>query len=244
MTLMEHLEELRGRLVKSAIAFAIGSVVAWFLYDYILTLLLEPLRSLPEANQLFRDGNLIITAPTEGFFVRLKVTAFAGLFIALPVILWQVWRFITPGLYAHEKRWALPFVAMSLVLFGGGAAFAFFMLPKALEILIGFAGSEMTLLPKASEYLTFVLVLVAAFGFAFEFPLVLLSLSLIGVITPATLSRGRRVAWVIILIAAAIITPTQDPITLMIMSIPLAILYELTVLAARLLDRTSARRRG
>jgi sec-independent protein translocase protein TatC len=207
------------------------------LYSQVLAILIGPLAKLPVADQILQDGQLIYTAPTEAFFIRLKVTAFTGMIFALPVMLWQLWRFVTPGLHRHERRYALPFVVISVFLFALGVATAFLSLPKALEVLAGFAGSELVLLPRASDYLSFVLLLVAAFGFSFEFPIILLGLTLVGVLSSAKLRKARRIAWVIILIVAAIITPTQDPITLMIMSVPLGLLYEGTIVAARLLKR-------
>ena len=237
MSLMEHLEELRSRLIKGVAAFIVGTVAAWFLYDAILEILVIPLKQLDVSDEIISDGRLIFTAPTEAFFVRLKVVAFSGLILSLPVLLWQAWRFVTPGLYKKEKRYAFPFVLVSMLLFAGGAAFAYATLPMALRVLTAFGGSDLVLLPRASEYLSFVMLVVGAFGLAFEFPLVLLALTLVGVITTDTLRKGRRVAWIVILIVAAVVTPTQDPITLMIMSIPLAILYEATILVARLMRR-------
>lgn len=237
MSLMEHLEELRSRLFKIVLAYALACVAAWFLYSQVLEILIRPLAKLPVADQILQDGQLIYTAPTEAFFIRLKVTAFTGMIFALPVMLWQLWRFVTPGLHRHERRYALPFVVISVFLFALGVATAFLSLPKALEVLAGFAGSELVLLPRASDYLSFVLLLVAAFGLSFEFPIILLGLTLVGVLSSAKLRKARRIAWVIILIVAAIITPTQDPITLMIMSVPLGLLYEGTILVARLMKR-------
>jgi sec-independent protein translocase protein TatC len=223
MSLMEHLEELRSRLFKIVLAYALACVAAWFLYSQVLKVLIGPLARLPVADQILQDGQLIYTAPTEAFFVRLKVTAFTAMIFALPVMLWQLWRFITPGLHRHERRYALPFVVISVFLFALGVATAFLSLPKALEVLAGFAGSELVLLPRASDYLSFVLLLVAAFGFSFEFPIILLGLTLVGVLSSQKLRKARRIAWVIILIVAAIITPT--------------LLYEGTIVAARLLKR-------
>lgn len=234
---MEHLEEFRARLFKMLIAFVAGSAIAWFVYDSILGFLITPLQNLPVADQILSGGKLVFTAPTEAFFIRLKVTAFAGFVLALPVILWQTWRFVAPGLYGHEKRYAVPFVFAAMALFAGGIWFAFASLPRALEILASFAGTELVLLPRAAEYLSFVMLLVAAFGFAFEFPLVLLALTLVGVVSSATLRRGRRVAWVVVLIVAAGITPTQDPITMTMMAVPLIVLYESTILVARILKK-------
>ena len=237
MTIIEHLEELRTRLFKMVIAFLLGSALAWFLYDVFLEILISPLRGLPESGQIITDGKLIFTSPTEAFFIRLKVTAFAGFVLALPVILWQIWRFVTPGLHKHEKRYAVPFVGASMGLFVGGVYFSFLMLPQALAILTSFAGTELVLLPRASDYLSFVLLLIGAFGLAFEFPLVLLSLTLVGVLDSRKLSRGRKFAWLGMLFASAIITPTQDPITMILMAVPLILLFEATVLIARLMKR-------
>lgn len=237
MTLIEHLEELRSRLFKVVAAFVVGSIVAWFFYNQILGFLVEPLKHLPNADQILTGGRLVFQAPQEPFFIRLKVTAFAGLVLALPVILWQLWRFVTPGLHKKEKRYALPFVFVSLLLFAGGVWFAFTLFPQALRILFGFAGTETVILPRASEYLSFVLLLILAFGITFEMPLILFSLTLAGVLSTATLRKGRRAAWIIIAVVAAVVTPTQDPYTMMLMAVPLVLLYELTILIARLFKR-------
>ena len=237
MSLMEHLDELRSRLFKVVLAYALCCLVAWYFYSHILALLIEPLAKLPVADQILQGGELIYTAPTEAFVIRLKVTAFAGMVLALPVVLWQLWRFVTPGLHAHERKYALPFVIVSVVLFCLGVLVAFISLPKALEVLAGFAGTELVLVPRAADYLSFVLILIAAFGFSFEFPILLLGLTLVGVLSSRKLRDARKIAWVIILVVAAVITPTQDPITLMIMAVPLGLLYEGTIVCARLLRR-------
>jgi sec-independent protein translocase protein TatC len=237
MTLIEHLEELRSRLFKVVIAFTIGSIVAWFLYNWILGFLVEPLKNLPDSDRILSGGKLVFQAPQEPFFVRLKVTAFAGFVLALPVTLWQLWKFITPGLYAKEKKYALPFVLVSLILFAAGVAFALMLFPQALRVLLGFAGTETVILPRAQEYLSFILLLIVAFGATFEMPLILLALTIAGVLSTQTLKKGRRAAWIGIAIGAAVITPTQDPLTMMMMAVPLALLYEATILVARLLKR-------
>ncbi len=237
MTLMGHLEELRSRMFKMVIAYAVASTVAWFVYEQLLRLLISPLTKLPAADQILRNGQLIYTAPTEAFLVRLKVVAFAGLILALPVILWQLWRFVTPALHKNEKRYVLPFVFISMLLFALGVSVAFASLPKALEVLAGFAGDELVLLPKAADYLSFVLLLIVAFGVSFEFPIALLGLTLVGVLSSDKLRKSRRIAWIVILVVAAVITPTQDPITLAMMSIPLGLLFEATIITARLMKK-------
>lgn len=241
MTIIEHLDELRTRIIRMLAAFVVGAVVAWFLYDPILSFLVHPLRHLPQAAQIFRSGSknpsLVVFSPIEPFFIRLKVVSFAALALALPVVLWEVWRFIAPGLYSNEKRYAVPFVGSALGLFAGGIALAFLSLPTALHFLTAFSGSSVQLLPRASDYLSFLLLLILGFGVAFEFPLVLLALSLMRVVPSRQLRQFRRPAWVVILVLAGFLTPAQDPITQVLLAIPLAILYEAVIVIARILKR-------
>jgi len=236
MTIIEHLEELRTRIIRMLIAFCVAAVAAWFLYNPILSFLIMPLRHLPQAATVIKgSGALIVTSPTEPLFIRLKVVSFSALAIALPVILWEIWRFIAPGLYANEKRYAIPFVGSALALFVGGVGLAFWTLPAALHFLTAFSGSSIQLLPRASEYLSFIMLLILGFGVAFEFPLVLLVLSLMGVLPSRKLRSWRRPAWVVILVLAGFLTPAQDPITQVLLAVPMAILYEATIIVARLL---------
>lgn len=236
MTIIEHLDELRSRIIKMLVAFLVAAVVAWFAYNPILAFLISPLRHLPQVAKIIRgSGTLIVTSPTEPLFIRLKVVSFSALALALPVVLWQLWRFIAPGLYANEKRYAVPFVGSALGLFVAGVALAFWTLPTALHFLTAFSGSNIELLPRASEYLSFVMLLIIAFGVAFEFPLLLLAFSLMGVIPSRKLRDWRRPAWVLILVIAGFLTPAQDPITQVLLAVPMAILYEGTILVARIL---------
>jgi len=236
MTIIEHLDELRSRIIKMLLAFCAAAVVAWFFYNPILSFLILPLRHLPQvANVVKGSSTLIVTSPTEPLFIRLKVVSFSALALALPVVLWEFWRFIAPGLYANEKRYAIPFVGSALGLFVAGVALAFWTLPTALHFLTAFSGSNIQLLPRASEYLSFIMLLILAFGLAFEFPLVLLALSLMGVIPSRRLRSWRRPAWVVILVLAGFLTPAQDPITQVLLALPMAILYEATIIIARVL---------
>lgn len=237
MTMLEHLDELRSRLLKSVIAFLVGAVIAWVFYEVLLEALIGPLQRLPEASTLISRGKLIFTSPPEALFVRLKLTAFAAMVISLPVVLWQLWRFITPGLYRHEKRYAVGFVFSSVLLFAAGAALAFAMLPQAMRVLVALAGPDFILLPRAAEYLSFVLLLIVAFGITFEIPLLLVFLALVGVVTSAGLRKGRKVAWVAGLAISAVVTPTQDPVTMMALAVPLGVLYEATIITVRLMRR-------
>jgi sec-independent protein translocase protein TatC len=229
MSVLAHLEELRSRVFKAVVATAVGAGMAWLFYNQILGLLVHPLRVLPEANQIIARGRLVFTAPTEALFVRVKVVTFAGAILASPVILWQAWRFVTPGLHRSEKRYGVAFIAVSVLLFAAGSAVAFAFVGPALRMLVSLGGAKVTLLPRASEYLSFVLVVVVAFA--------LMALSLVGVIGSQMLRQHRRLAWMAIIVVATVVTPTVDPITPFALAIPLAILYEGTILTMRLMKR-------
>jgi len=236
---LERLGELRMRIFRAVIALAAGSLLAWVFYGPILAFVVHPLKSLPGAGAVVSRGNLIFTAPTEAFFVRVKVVFFAGAALASPVILWQVWRFLTAGLAgrgARSARTTLVVVAVSVILFAAGTALAFAFVGPALRVFLYLGGSHITLVPRASEYLSFLLLLVVAFGLTFEYPLFLLGLILAGVISSMTLRKRRRVAWFVLLVVSAVVTPTVDPITPLILALPLAFLYEGTILTARLLE--------
>lgn len=236
MTIIEHLDELRTRIIRMLIAYGVCLVIAWFLYNPIVSFLTIPLGHLHGVAPLIRHGRrLIVTSPVDPLFIRVKVVAFAALALALPVVLWQAWRFVAPGLYSNEKRYAIPFVGAAVLLFAGGVALALLTMPAALGLLTNFSGSKIQLLPDANEYFSFVILLIAAFGITFEFPLVLVSLSLVGILTSRRLRRWRRPAWVVLLIFAGFLTPSQDPITQVLLAVPLAVLYELTIWITRLL---------
>ena len=181
---------------------------------------------------------LVYLSVTEPFIVKIKVVAFLGLVLALPIVLFQVWRFITPGLTERERRYAFPFVASSLVLFTLGGWFALLTLPKGLAFLLGFAGTErVQAVLSIGKYLGFVMLLILAFGAAFEFPLILISLTIVGVLSSRQLRDWRRYALVVIAIVAAVITPSQDWFTMTALMLPLIIFYELSILVARLLKK-------
>ena len=237
---LERLGELRMRILRAVLALAVCSLLAWIFYGPILAFLVHPLKSLPGAGSVVSRGKLIFTAPTEAFFVRIKVVFFAGTAMASPVILWQVWRFLSAGLAgrgARSARTTLVVVAVSVVLFAAGTALAFAFVGPALRIFVYLGGSHITLVPRASEYLSFLLLLVVAFGLTFEYPLFLLGLIFTGVISSMTLRKRRQIAWFLLLVVSAVVTPTVDPITPLILALPLALLYEGTILTARFLKR-------
>lgn len=239
MPLLQHLYELRDRIVKVAVAVTLGAIVGWFLYPQIFDILLDPYCDLQGAS--VDDCTLLQTEPLEGFSVRLKVAGYGGIALAMPVILWQVWRFITPGLYSHEKRYAIPFVVSALVLFFLGAGLAFYTLPKALEFLTSIGGEGLQERFRPAPYFSLVTYMMLAFGVGFEFPIVLVFLQLAGVISAKNLRDVRRYAIVGIVVLVAVITPSGDPYSLAILSIPMYLFYEGSIVIGLLLTRKKRR---
>ena len=230
MTVVEHLTELRYRMIVSAIAFLIGSIIAYIFYPQILDILQWPL---DEGNNIAgRHVSLSVRGVTTAFLVKIKVSIFAGFVLALPVILLQVWRFITPGLEPKEKRYAIPFVLGSVGLFLLGSFFAYLVLPQALGFLFGFAG-DLNQILFIDEYVGFVMFMVLAFGITFEFPMLLLFLGAAGVVSSQWLRRYRRHAVVVVFVIAAVATPSQDPYSMGLMAIPLYLMYEGALLIIR-----------
>jgi sec-independent protein translocase protein TatC len=239
MTLVEHLTELRRRIVICVIAVAIGAIVAFVLYPQILSFLSRPYEELTRGTRNCPpDGcKLANTDPLSPFAVRLKIATYGGIILALPVWLWQLWRFVTPGLHKNEKRYAIPFVLSSVVLFSLGAAIAWLTLPRALDFLVDVGGSEVSPFYTVDKYVSLVSLMMLAFGLSFEFPLLLVFLMAVGVLQPRTLSRNRRWAAVGIVTFAAVITPSQDPYSLFFMAGPMYLFFEGSILIGRLLKR-------
>lgn len=234
MSIIDHLEELRRRLIISAAAYVTAAVVAFIFYEPILDLLKLPLDQGGKIGE-FVVEDVFVTGIATAFVLRVKVSLFAGLVLALPVLLYQLWRFITPGLEQNEKRYALPFVASSMVLFAIGTWFAFLILPTGIRFLLGFTSPEQGVKPLIllGEYLSFVNFTILAFGVTFEFPLLLIFLALAGVLTSRALAGARRIAIVVIVVVAAIATPSQDPVSQIVLALPLYLLYEISILVIR-----------
>jgi sec-independent protein translocase protein TatC len=244
MTMVEHLEELRRRVFISLIAIVVAAIAGWFLYNPILHLILGPYTDACQRLPLNRRPpgvssctHVFVQGVVGPFLIRLKIALYAGFGIALPVVLFQLWRFVTPGLTPKERKLTVPFILSSLVLFSIGAFFAYYTLPRGLNFLLGFAGESIVVLPDAGKYISFVLLLTLAFGISFEFPLVLIFLSWIGVVSSARLRQWRRFAILFIVIFAAVITPSQDPFTLTAMALPMVVFYEATIWITRLMKR-------
>ena len=230
MTLMEHLAELRTRLIICVVAVGVGMLIAFVAYDWIFTFLTHPYREIATSEKSLTGGDLLQTDPLEGFGVRLKTSTYAGIALAMPVLLWQIWRFVTPGLYPHERRYAVPFVISALVLFVLGAGLAYYTLPRALDFLIDIAGDGFITAFSAGKYFQLITYMMLAFGVGFEFPIVLVFLQLAGVVDAAALRRARRYAIVGICVLVAVITPSGDPYSMLMLSLPMVVFYEAAIL--------------
>ena len=233
MTLVEHLAELRTRLVRSILALSIGSVVGFALANKVLEFLIDPYCKAKQGD----DCGLVVIDPLEGFSTRVKIALFVGGVLAAPVILWQVWRFVTPALHRNEKKFAIPFVASSTILFAGGAGLAILSFPRALDFLINIGGPNLVPLFSPSKYLSLYMKVVLAFGISFEFPILLVFLQLARILNPRQLGKARRGFIVGIVIFAAVITPSQDPITLFTMALPMYVLFEASIIIGKLFKR-------
>ncbi|MET0627209.1 MAG: twin-arginine translocase subunit TatC [Acidimicrobiia bacterium] len=233
MTVVEHLTELRKRLMISVIAIAIGATICFILAPEIISFLVEFYKSATNG----RRQRLVFTGPLDGFATRLKIATYGGIVLALPVWLYQLWRFITPGLNPKEKKYAIPFVAASMFLFACGAVVAMLTLEPALNFLLNIGGSELTPLLTADKYISLVSLMIIAFGLSFEFPVIIVFLLLAHIISTQQLRSWRRYAAVGIVAFSAVITPSQDPYSLFAMAIPMYFFYECCIIIGRFLKR-------
>ena len=243
MTLVEHLVELRARMVKSVLALTVTTIAAFVFFEPILTFLQRPYCDLP-AHLRFGgtdDCQLFVTGVLDQFLIRMRVALMAGAVASSPVWLWQLWQFVTPGLHPKERRWAVPFVVSSILLFVGGGVFAYYTLGNGLRFLLAVGGDNITSLLTVDKYIGFVSLMLLAFGVSFEFPLMMLFLNIVGVTPTAKLRKWRRGMYFGLCVFAAVITPTQDPFTFLAMWLPLCLSYEFVIVFGRLRDRA---RRG
>lgn len=239
MTLFEHLVELRNRLIICLVAVIAGMVVAWFFYDSAIQFMVHPYQQYlaHHHSKDITNGELVTSGPLEGFTTRLKVCGYGGLVLGAPVIIWELWRFITPGLYKHEKRYVVPFVAAGIILFALGVTTSILIFPKAIDWLINVSGTGIAPLFSPSKYFTMYVAMCVVFGAVFMYPLVLVFLMLVGVVPTTRWRKWRRPAIVVIAVVAAVITPSSDPFSFLAMAIPMTVLYELSIVVGRLLKK-------
>jgi sec-independent protein translocase protein TatC len=230
MSFMEHLGELRTRIVRSLIALLVGLVIAFPASQWIVDYLARPVKA---------TGNtLVFLAVTEAFWVQMKVALIAGLFIASPAIMWQVWAFVAPGLYQNEKKYAAPFVIIGSLMFIAGGAFSLFVVtPYAINFMLSFARPGLQPMISIGSYIDFLLKFTLAFGLVFELPLALTLAARMGVVTPKALARNRKYAILGAFVAAAVLTPTPDAFNQCLMAGPLILLYEVGIVSARVFGR-------
>ncbi|MCD6570612.1 MAG: twin-arginine translocase subunit TatC [Deltaproteobacteria bacterium] len=232
LPLTDHLEELRWRIIKSLIAIGIGFACSYAFSKEIFNFLVSPLiKVMPE------DSHLIYTSLPEAFLTYLKVSFFAGIVVAIPVVFYQIWKFVIPGLFEKEKKYALPFVISASGFFLLGGFFAFYIVfPVGFKFFLGFSTDNIYALPTIREYLNLVTKLLLAFGLAFELPVVIFFLAKLGIVNHHTLSSKRKYAILIVVIMAAMLTP-PDLISQILLALPLMALYEISIWIAYIVNR-------
>lgn len=234
---IEHLSELRDRLVRCSIAVGIGFCIAYFFKEKLFEILVAPLIQAMGEN---RNTQMIFTGLPEAFFTYLKVSLIAGIVLSTPVLFYEFWMFISPGLYRNEKKFFLPIVFLSSFFFILGSAFGYFIaFPYGFQFFLTFSTETIHAMLSMKEYLSFASTLLLAFGFVFELPLVLSFMAKMGIVTVSFLQKNRKYAILIIFIAAAFLTPGPDVISQLLMAGPLMILYEIGIVGAKIFGKKS-----
>ena len=235
-----HLEELRKRLIICFIVIGVGFVIAYGFKEKLFEIL-----TLPLVREMRPGDKLIFTGLTEAFFTYMKVSFLAGIILASPVIIYQFWAFVGPGLYQKEKRYFVPIVLLSAFFFVGGSLFCFFVVfPFAFKFFLSFATAVIQPLPSMNEYVSFVSVTMLSFGLVFELPLVIVFLAKLGIVTVEFLRKNRKYAILLIFTAAAILTPGPDVVSQVLMAFPLMLLYEISIIGAIFFGKKKEKKTG
>jgi sec-independent protein translocase protein TatC len=233
MPFTEHLAELRKRLIICFVGIGVGFAIAYSFKESLFVLLMQPLKGAMSPGQ-----KLIYTGLPEAFFVYIEVSFFGGILFAAPLILFQMWLFIAPGLYKNEQRFLLPLLVLSCFFFAGGVYFGYSVVfPYAFKYLLGFESDLVQALPSMREYLALATTLLIAFGFIFQLPLIMTMLARFGIVTPRFLSKNRKYAFLLSFVVAAIVTPTPDVVNQLLMAGPLVVLYEVSIVGAKLFGK-------
>jgi sec-independent protein translocase protein TatC len=239
VSLVDHLTELRNRIIYSALAVVVGVLIAVVFNDRVFDLLLGPLTRAAKLGGLPESATRIITfSPAEPFLVSLKVWAYVGIMLASPVVIYEFWAFVGPAFAPTRRRQLIPIVAICVSLFLGGIAFGYLVvLPRGLAFLLGFDGDFFQVQNRAADYFSFAAWFLVAFGAVFELPLVLVILIKLEVIHTRTLRKNRRIAVVVLAVVAMVATPSQDAFSMLAMLIPLLVLYEISIIVGRVIER-------
>lgn len=242
MPLADHLRELRRRLVISLIAIAAGSVVGWIYYVQIFDLVSRPIEQVVnEAAAQGRDVKLVMAGVADAFMLQVKIAVMTGLVLSSPVWLYQLWAFVTPGLHPKERRWVYAFAAVSVPLFLAGVVLAYVVMPKGLEVLLGFTPQNVGNYLPVDRYLSFFLRMVLVFGVGFLTPLFIIGLNVMGILSGKRLAASWRYIIFAVFIFAAVATPTGDPVNMLLLAAPILLLVGAAVLFCLLNDRRRAR---
>lgn len=233
LPLTDHLEELRKRLVRVLVVVGLGFGVCYTFKDWSFKIITKPL-----VEVLPKDTSLVYTGLPEAFFIHMKIAFFVSLFLTSPFTLYQIWKFISPGLYSKEKKYVVPFVLSSTFLFVGGVLFGYFIaLPPAFKFFVSFTTDALKPMVSFREYLGLTLKFLLAFGLSFEMPVFMFFLTKLGIVNAAMLARQRRYAILIIFIAAAVLTPSPDVLSQILMAVPLMFLYEVSIVVSKIAGR-------
>ncbi|HEX6249519.1 MAG TPA: twin-arginine translocase subunit TatC [Nocardioidaceae bacterium] len=243
MALADHLRELRARLLRVAIFLVVGIVIAWFFYDFLFSLIYDPYSRAQEVLEgKGVDSTPVLTGVANPLLLQLKLCALAAVVLGSPYWLYQAWAFVVPGLHAHERRWTRVFAAVAGPLFLAGVAVGYYVLPKGIEVLIGFTPESLQNLVEFGDYFRFLTRMLLVFGIAFEIPLFVVMLSLAGVVSGASLGAYRP--WIVVgtFVFAAVATPSTDPFSMLMLALPMTLLFLISEAIARLIDRRRKKR--
>ena len=245
MALADHLRELRARMLIIATTLVVGIVVAWFFYEQTFGLLLHPYEAARETLEARGvETQPVISGVATSLLLQLKISALAAVIVTCPIWLYQIWAFIVPGLHPHERRSTKMFAVIAGPLFVAGVGVAYYVLPKGMEVLIGFTPADIQSLIEFDKYLSFLIRMMLVFGVAFEIPLFVVMLNLAGIVSGRTLGAYRP--WIVLgtFVFAAVATPSTDPFSMIFLAVPMSVLFLLSELVARAVDRRRARSGG